>query len=54
MNPWVIVMIVLMAMSLTIGAVKHGEPQSNHNFFTSLIATGILWFILYMAGFFSL
>ena len=49
-----IVWIALTAMGLGCTAVKHGQPkEGNENFWTSLIANGIVALLLYYGGFFG-
>jgi hypothetical protein len=40
---------------LGVGVVlaKHGEPSKPHNIWTTLTATGIVYFLLYQGGFFK-
>lgn len=49
-----ILVIVLMAMSLGISLIKHGECRTGkYNFFVDLFAVAIEVAILYCGGFFS-
>jgi hypothetical protein len=45
--------LALIFLGLGIAIAKHGEPSKPHNFFTSLIATGLSLWLLYMGGFFG-
>lgn len=54
MGAWQIVYIVLSCLSLGISLKEHGEPKEGiNNFWTSLLGTAIVYFILYKGGFFS-
>lgn len=53
MGGWQITYIILVCMSLGISLSKHGNRKTGYeNFWTSLLAAGIQFFILYMGGFF--
>lgn len=41
MNYFLIAYLVLIGASLLVSANRHGKPQANHNFWTSLIAVWI-------------
>lgn len=48
-----ITLIVITTLGLGVGLAKHGQPAKDHNFTSDLIATGILYAILWWGGFFS-
>lgn len=54
MNWAVYVLLALHLLDLGINLGKHGEPKDGkYNFYTSLIATGIVIFLYYKAGLFG-
>lgn len=54
MGIWQIIWIVLICLSLGISISEHGKPKTgNNSFWTSLVATIVNVFILYMGGFFG-
>lgn len=48
-----VTMIVLIAAGVGIEMVKHGEPQGNHNFWTTAISSVITVSLLIAGGFFN-
>ena len=54
MNFGQIMIFLLMATNLLIGAYLHGKPKTGeHDFWTVLIANMIFFIVLYIGGFFS-
>lgn len=54
MNWAVYVILGIYVLNLGLNLGKHGEPKDGeYNFFTSLIATGIMMFLYYKAGLFG-
>jgi len=54
MNGAQIAMIALLAMGAGVALAKNGQPNTGkHNFFSTLIAQGVLVSILYWGGFWS-
>lgn len=51
MNWAQIALIVLYAAGIGIAAAKHGEPQPNYNFWTTLLGTAINIILLTCGGF---
>jgi hypothetical protein len=45
--------IVIITLGLGISLAKHGEPQGDYNFFTTLIAAAIQIGLLILGGFFG-
>lgn len=48
-----ITLIVLMAMTVTAHAIKHGQPRSDFDVLIKLIDVSIISSLLYAGGFFS-
>ena len=48
-----IIYLSLVFMGLLIGAHQHGKERTPHNFWITLVATGITLFLLYWGGFFD-
>lgn len=49
-----ITLIVIYALSLGVNLQQHGQPkEGKHSFWVALVSTGIVMFLIYMAGGFS-
>lgn len=48
-----ITLIVLFALGLGLEMAKHGQPQGDHNFWTTAIATALQVGLLIAGGFFN-
>lgn len=51
---YLIVWILIQILSIGIVLGKHGEPRPNYNFWATLIAALIEWWLLYKAGLFDI
>lgn len=51
---YLIVWILMQILDIGIVLGKHGEPRPNYNFWTTLIAYLIDWWLLYKAGLFDI
>ena len=51
---YLIIWIVLQFLSVGIVMAKHGEPRDNYNFWITIIASLIDWWLLYKAGLFDI
>ena len=55
MSIYAIIYLVLSAIGLLIAANQHGKPKKEpHNFWSTLIATSIVIWLLYSGGFFDI
>lgn len=49
-----IIILILIAISLLVGAYQHGTKETKeNNFFVHLISNGIVFSLLYWGGFFN-
>ena len=48
-----IIWIFLAGGTIFVSLMKHGEPKGNYNFWTTLIAMGLEFWIVYAGGFFK-
>ena len=48
-----ITLITFNVLGLGFALAKHGTPQPNYNFWVTLIANAVTWWLLYEAGLFD-